>query len=185
MLFRSNKAIDESLMDSTITTATSTRSLSSSMVSSNKKARRSYPEKLSTNAHDQNHLLPSLLDYWSELAWDDSSELTLDESTFDNLVESVAANSDDLSNNPTGMMIEHDLMTEQSTTIDIAPVDYNRVSADDKGTIDIDHISLTISEMMSLKRASRDTERMSFASFTLNDEMVSWLVGESDFVLQV
>lgn len=172
---KKSKATDQPLIDSTITTATTATSISSSMVSSNKKVKRNQHENLSAVAHIQEHLLPRQLDSWTELTWDESSELTLDEAMFDNLVQSVAANTDNVPTNPTGMMIMNDSMTNQLCTNDVVPI----------GTMDVDHISSTVSEMMNNKSSTHDTERASSASFTLDDEMVSWLVGESDFVLQV
>ena len=189
---KKNKAVDQPLIDGTNTTVTlATSILSSLMSSSNKKIKCSQHEIFSTIAHEHEALLPRQLDSWTELTWDESSELTLDESTFDILVQSVVANSNGDSTpclaseetNPTGMTIAHNSTTEQSP-MDVVPFDNIQVPVNE-GTMDVDRISSTVSEMMNHKSTSKDTERTSSASFTLDDEMVSWLVGESDFVLQV
>ena len=171
-------------------TATSATSMSPSVVSSNKKTKRNQHENSSLPGNGQEHFLPRSLESWTDLTWDESSELTLDESTFDILVQSVVANSDGMplshnETNPTGMMIVHESTTEQLATCNIATVNSTRVSANDEGIGDVDPISSAVSETMNQIHTSRDTDRASSASFTLNDEMVSWLVGESDFVLQI
>jgi hypothetical protein len=194
-LSKKNKAIDHPLVDSTVSSATSATTIASSLVASNKRSKRSKSEHMPVstgNRHDE-HLLPQQLDAWTELTWDESSELTHDESMFDILVESVVVNNAVHSSLPssetipTGMMIGEDYTTTyQPSTMDVVSNDTWGASVNDEdGNMDIDRISSTISERMNNKRTSRDTDRSSSASFTLDDEMVSWLVGESDCVMQI
>ena len=194
-LSKKHKAVEPPMtMDIAMSTTTPATSIASSLVTSNKRVKRSQQAHLeSTNiGQDPNeHLLPRQLDSWTELTWDESSELTHDESIFDNLVQSVVVNNSaalpmpDDTMNPTGMMIVHDSMDEEQPSVVIFPLhSHEEVMVNDE-RMDVDRISNTVSEMMNNKAAPQGTERTSSTSFTLDDEMVSWLVGESDFVMQI
>ena len=210
---KKNKAVDPPAMDDTIimTTTTPATSVDSSIATT------SQHKKIKRRHHDHHHhdsALPRTLDAWTVLtSWDESSELTLDDTTtvtdhnnndesmFDHLVETIAINntmirsSDDNHHNnlpvvptSTSVGISNNNNNEEGINHYHHYHHYSMMMDVDDGVDDDDAIlrsSSTIAESLPPQRRATDPNRASSASFTLDDAMVSWLVGESDFVLQV
>ena len=210
---KKNKAVDPPAMDDTIimTTTTPATSVDSSIATT------SQHKKIKRRHHHHDHhdsALPRTLDAWTVLtSWDESSELTLDDTTtvtdhnnndesmFDHLVETIAINntmirsSDDNHHNnlpvvptSTSVGISNNNNNEEGINHYHHYHHYSMMMDVDDGVDDDDAIlrsSSTIAESLPPQRRATDPNRASSASFTLDDAMVSWLVGESDFVLQV
>ena len=102
--------------------------------------------------------------------WDDASDLSSDESVFDDLVRLVAGTSD-ASKNDANKFVSSSGITDLHVYSDDAVI-YNTELNDDSAVLHSNALHLD----------QINDKRMSSTSFVVDDHMLSWLVGEIDFV---
>jgi hypothetical protein len=137
-----------------------------------------------TTVSNQRQQLPLELDTLADINWDESSDVTFDESIFDDLVQLVVDRSptDAETLNSCDANVVHDSVP--------LPAGYPNVDDYYGGqttSTNFQHMD-SVSNFSSshVEDMTRQTERrISTDSFAIDNQMLSWLVGESDFVLQI